>query len=71
MEQDLIKRMKVEPFNIILDACSNTGLEKTFSVTVHLFDINFNRVMTKFLEMNMLVGRNTSVAEFEFNNIDT
>ena len=51
MKQDLINRMKVEPFNTMLDACSNAGLYKTFPVTVHLFDINFNRVMNRFFDM--------------------
>ena len=64
MKQYLNNRMKVEPFSTMLDASKDTGLHKIFPVTVRLFDINFNGVITKFLEMNMPVGRNASTAQF-------
>ena len=41
-----------------------------FPVTVRIFDTNFDRIMTKFLNMNMLVGCNASAAVFEFSSID-
>ena len=41
-----------------------------FPVTVHIFDINFSHIMTKFLDMNMLLGPDASTAQFEFNSID-
>ena len=41
-----------------------------FPVTVHIFDTNFDHIMTKFLDMNVLVGGNASIAAFEFNSVD-
>ena len=64
MKQYLNNRMKVEPFSTMLDASKDTGLHKIFLVTARLFDINFNGVITKFLEMNMPVSRNASTAQF-------
>ena len=49
---------------------TTAGLYKMFPVTVRIFDINFGRIMTKFLKMNMLLGPNALTAQFEFNNID-
>ena len=60
MNEDVIKRMKTEPFSIMLDISNDTGFDKMFPVTLRLFDINFNGVMTKFLDMNMLVDRHAS-----------
>lgn len=71
MKQGLINRMKVERFNIMLDISNHTRLHKMFPVTVCLFDINFNRVMTKVVDMNMVVGTNKSTAQFEFNSTNT
>lgn len=71
MKQGLINRMKVETFNIMLDISNHTRLHKMFPVTVGLFDINFNRTMTKVVDLNMLVGTNKSTAQFEFNSTNT
>ena len=35
-----------------------------------MYDVKFSRIMTKFLDMNMLVGCEASTAQFEFNSID-
>ena len=37
----------------MLDGSNDPGLAKMFPVTVRVFDVNFNRVMTKFLNMNV------------------
>ena len=70
MKEKLVGNMKESPFSIILDASNDTGLYKIFPVTVCVFDINHRRVMPKLLDMNMLVGRTTSTAQFEFDNVD-
>ena len=70
MKEELVESMRAEPFSIMLDASNDTGLYKMFPVTVRIFDINFGRIMTKFLDMNMLVGREASTAQFEFDSID-
>lgn len=71
MNEDVIKRMKIEPFSIMLDISNDTGFDKMFPVTLRLFDINFNGVMTKFLDMNMLVGRHASTKQLKFNSTGT
>ena len=54
----------------MLDASNDTRLYKMFPVTVRMYDVKFSCIMTKFLDMNMLVGREASTAQFEFNSID-
>ena len=70
MKEELVSAMTTEPLSIMFDASNDTGLYKMFPVTVRIFDTNFNHIMTKFLDMNMLVGRNASTVAFEFNSID-
>ena len=41
----------------MLDGGNDTGLAKMFPVTVRVFDINFNRGMAKFLDMNVMEGK--------------
>ena len=49
----LLERMKVQPFSISIDGSNDTDLKKMKTVTVKLFDINSNRVVTRFLDMCM------------------
>ena len=69
MEQELVKDMSQSPFSIMVDGSNDAGLEKMFPICVRIFDINFNRIMTKFLDMNMLEGRDASTAEHMFTSI--
>ena len=70
MKEELITDMRKSPFSIMLDASNDTGLYKMFPITVRIFDANYDRIMTKFLDMNMLVGRGASTAQFEFDSVD-
>ena len=70
LKQELVQDMQKNPFSIMLDASNDTRLYKTFPVTVRMYDIKFSPIMTKFLDMNILVGREASTAQFEFNSID-
>ena len=54
--------MRTEPFSIMRDANYDTELYKIFPVTVRIFDTSSDRIMTKFLDTNMLVGRNAFTA---------
>ena len=54
----------------MLDCGNDTGLAKRFPVTVRAFDINFNRVMTKFLDMNVMEGKDVSTAAAMFKSVD-
>ena len=55
---------------LIRDDSNDNGLEKMFPVTVRIYDVNFGRVLTKFLDMNLLEGREASTADAMFESID-
>ena len=54
----------------MLDGSNDTGLSKMFLITVRVFDATFNRVMTKFFDMSLIDGADTSTAEAMFQSID-
>ena len=54
----------------MLDGSNDTGLAKMLPVTVRVFNINFNRVMTKFLDMNELEGKDVSTAAAMFKSMN-
>ena len=70
LQEELIGDMKTNPFSLMVDGSNDAGLEKMFPISVRIFDINFGKVMTKFFDMNMLAGHNSSTAVFMFNSID-
>ena len=49
----LVKDMSSSPFSLMIDGSNDTGLEKMFSISIHIFDVNFNWVMNNFFDMNM------------------
>lgn len=59
-----------QPNSLMLDASNDTGLQKMFPVTVRIYDINFRRIMTKFLDINLLEGRDASTAETMFASVN-
>ena len=54
----------------MLDGSNDTGLTKMFPVTVRVIDINFNRGMAKFLDMNVMEGKDVSTAAAVFKSVD-
>ena len=54
----------------MLDGSSDTGVLKMFPVTVGIFDINHQRIMTKFFDMNLMEGRDASTATEMFSSVD-
>ena len=52
------------------DASNDSGLHKMFPVMVRLFDVKFDEVITKFLDMNTPVGRNASTAFHYLTNLN-
>ena len=54
----------------MLDGSNDAGLAKRFPVTVRVLNINFNRVMTKFLDMNVMEGEDVSTAAAMFKCVD-
>ena len=49
--EDLLQSMKLHPFSLAVDGSSDEGLEKMNPLTVRIFDVNTNRVVTRFLDM--------------------
>ena len=66
----LSEDMKELPFSMMLDASNDTGLSKMYPVTIRIFDMNYNRIMTKFFDMNLLEGRDASTAAHQFQSVD-
>ena len=66
----LIVDLENLPFNLMLDGSNDTGVLKMFPVTVRIFDINHQRIMTKFSDMNLMVGRDASTAAEMFSSVD-
>ncbi|KAJ8048255.1 hypothetical protein HOLleu_00499 [Holothuria leucospilota] len=62
--------MQNQLYSLMLDASNDTGLQKMFPVTVRIYDINFRRIMTKFLDINLLEGRDASTAETMFASVN-
>ena len=58
------------PYSLMLDGSNDTGLSKMFPNTVWVFDVNFNRLMTKFFDMNLIDGTDASTAEAMFQSVD-
>ena len=57
-------------FSMMLGASNDTGLYKTFPITVHIFDVNFGMVMTKFYDINYMKGWDASTAQALFQSVD-
>ena len=54
--------MQEIPYSLMLNGSNDTGLSKMFAITVRVFDVNFNRVMTKFFYINLIDGTDASTA---------
>ena len=62
--------MQNMPYSLMLDSSNDNGIQKMFPITVRIFDETFNRIMTKFLDMNLLEGRDASTADAMFESVD-
>ena len=54
----------------MLDSSNDNGIHKMFPITVRIIDETFGRIMTKFLDMNLLEGRDASTADVMFESVD-
>ena len=54
--------MKKFPFSFMIDGSNDTGIAKMYPITVRIYDVNFNRVMTKFFDMNLIEGSTSETA---------
>ena len=62
--------MKNVFFSIATDGSNDTGLEKMNPVTVRLFDVNRNKIVTQFLDMCLTKGPDAGTAEAIFQKLD-
>lgn len=49
--ETLTEQMKIHPYSLSIDGSNDTGLEKMNPVTVRIYDINQNCIVTRFLDM--------------------
>ena len=62
--------MQEMPYSLMLDGSNDTSLSKIFPITGRVFDVNFNRVMTKFFDMNLIGSTDAPTAEAMFETVD-
>ena len=68
--ENLKTDMQNLPYSLMFDSSNDNGVEKMFPVTVRIYDVNFGRIMTKFLDMNLLEGREASTADVMFESVN-
>ena len=49
----------------------DTGIAKMYPITVRSYDVEFNRVMTEFFDMNLTEGRTSRTAATIFEHVDS
>ena len=69
---ELVEDMKKFPLIFIIDGSNDTGIAKMDPITVRIYDVIFNRVMTNFFEMNLIEGSSSGTAAtiFQRSNLD-
>lgn len=67
---ELVGDMKKFPFSFMIDGSNDTGIAKMFPITVHIYDVNFNRIMTKFFDMNLTEGSTSGTAATISQHVD-
>ena len=69
-QAEMVDDMKKFPFSFVIDGSNDTGIAKMYPVTVLIFDVNNNRVMAKFLDMNLIEGSTSGTAATIFQHVD-
>ena len=62
--------MSSSPFSLMVDGSNDAGLEKTFPINICIFDVTFNRIVSKFFVVNMIEWKDAGAGEFIFISID-
>ena len=52
--EELKQGMQENPFSIMLDGSNDTGFQKMYPITVQIYEVGFNQIMTRFFDMNLL-----------------
>ena len=58
------------PYSLMLEGSNDTGLNKVFPIAVRVFEVNFNKVMTKFFDVDPIDGTDASTAETMFQSVE-
>ena len=67
----VVEHMKTNPFSLLMDGSSDTGVEKLNPLTVRIFDTIRSRVPMHLLDMCTTSGRECGTAVAIFNKIDS
>ena len=68
---ELVNDMKNSPFSIMIDGSNDNGIAKMYQITVRIYDDEFNRVMTKYFDMNLIERCLSGTAATIFENVDS
>ena len=72
LRNELTEYMKEEPFSLLNDGSSDTGLKKMNAVAVNIFDVNRSKkVECKFYDMYVTTGEYSRKAENLFSAVDS
>ena len=66
----LVEEMKANPFSLLVDGSNDAGVEKLNPLTVKIFDINRQQVVTHLLDMCTTSGRDCGTSVAIFTKID-
>ena len=69
LKDQLVNDMQNSPFSIMIDGSNDTGIAKMYPITVKIYDVEFNRVMTKFFDMNLIEGCCSGTAATIFGHV--
>ncbi len=69
-KKELVNDMKNSPFSIMIDGSNDSGMAKMYPITVRIYDVEFERVMTKFFDINLIEGRSSGTAATIFEHVD-
>ena len=54
----------------MINSINGTGIVKMYSISVHIFDAEFGRAMTKFLDLNLMEGSSSATVATIFEHVD-
>ena len=65
LKMELVSDMKNSSFSFMVDPSNDIDLYKMFPMTVRIFDVNFNYIITNFFNLNLMVVHEASCSSCE------